>query len=227
MTGCDSRPFIYLLASCVGLASCAASEAGHTQARSERIGQRAGHETPRLDSPVDGGTGSPGSSTTSVSGGGGGDGRASGGASTEEVVGLIEQLGAVYLVADGRCEEWEAHRDGDRILLARYYYPFDDRRGKRRRHRQGRGIRIETSGLTLEGARVWAEEEFDRATSTWRETDGVAGGVLCVAGPAVQRIDRGLHYAIGGAHIYFSRRACEDDISRRAEPERSGCQSSR
>jgi hypothetical protein len=32
-----------------------------------------------------------------------------------------------------------------------------------------------------------------------------------------------LHYAIGGAHLYFSRRACQEDISKRAEPVHSGC----
>jgi hypothetical protein len=131
----------------------------------------------------------------------------------QELIRSIDDMGAIYLAADGRCEEWKADTAPDRILLSREYYSFEDEMGKQRRYRQSRTIHVSKTGLVLSGSIKWAVEERRSADSGWRAIDGVAGGTFCVSEPIVRRLRRDLHYTIGGAELYLSRRACEEHMA--------------
>jgi hypothetical protein len=134
-------------------------------------------------------------------------------ATPQELIRSIDEMGAIYLAADGRCEEWKADSAPDRILLSREYYAFEDEMGKQRRYRQSRTMHISKTGLVLSGSVKWAVEERRSAGSGWRAIDGVAGGTLCVSEPTVRRVRRDLHYTIGGAELFLSRRACEAHVA--------------
>lgn len=125
----------------------------------------------------------------------------------------VEERGALYLPDGSRCDEWEADVEGTRISLVRYWYQPPDESGKRRRSRQNRTIRITSTGLALEASREWADEEFVESSRAWRNISGTVGSDLCVADPSIRRIHHD-HYAIGGADIYLTRRACERDRTR-------------
>jgi hypothetical protein len=134
-----------------------------------------------------------------------------------EVLGVIEQHGAVYLLIDDkRCEEWPATIEGDHISIVRdTYLPLDSRvEGREPRLRESRTIAVSPEGLV----------SGDVSKSQWLHVAPpsrrgiIDGGLLC-GGPTphIARVRRGVHYEIGGADLYFTRRACEEALAPAAQ----------
>jgi hypothetical protein len=134
-----------------------------------------------------------------------------------EVLGVIEEHGAVYLLIDDmRCEEWPATIEGDHISLVREtYLPLYSRvEGREPRLRESRTIGVSPEGLV----------SGSDSKSQWLHVAPpsrrgiIDGGLLC-GGPTphIARVRRGVHYEIGGADLYFTRRACEEALAPAAQ----------
>lgn len=135
---------------------------------------------------------------------------------TSELFKVVAAQRSLYLATTDGCEEWQAAETANSVVLTRTYYTPDlPGERARRRYRETRIVGRSRAGLALQGTRIWVMEEFDRNKSTWRESDSVAGGSLCVAEPSIRRVQQGLHYAIGGGDVYFSRRSCEEGRAQR------------
>jgi hypothetical protein len=198
--GCYAACFVI---GTITFASCGSSVAGSSRAD---------------QGPIDDGAKAAGDPT----GAGRGDRVASRGAAAPsaitDLLQVIERLGAVYLVDQGRCEEWQASIGGDRISLVRItYIPGGYEKDlKERRLWQRRAIAIRQDGLALSGESEWRREEVDQ------EGPGIVrGGVgsdLCEAtAPGLRSIKRHLHYIIGGADLFLTRRACEEAAARASD----------
>ncbi len=134
-----------------------------------------------------------------------------------EVLGLVEQRGAVYFADVDNCEEWGAKVEQGRIALQRdYYFPTSHDTGEKdRRFRQSGTIEVRQEGLALSIQSSWSREEYSDESKTWKQLTAARRVSLCgQAEPTLRRVERDSHYSIGGAELYLSRRACEADIAR-------------
>lgn len=136
-----------------------------------------------------------------------------------ELLAEMRELGALYLIEDGRCVEWAVIDDDGHLALAREVTtPVQPMQGdaKTFRYHEARLIAVDGSMVSIGSVSSGGIEERDASTGEWRDGGGWVGGPLCVdeSSPrSVQRVKPRLAYVVDRVPVFLSRRACQDSLS--------------